>query len=184
MTLPGPVRTWRSLADEAGVQFHPELVWTRLLPALGGWEGPRRYWVSAGSLDDPAASALFAVLVNHSGEAKAYFYFDGYSSGGEQLLFRAPPVRFSDVCDLARRTRGAGHEFDTWPEFVWPTDRSWVVNTDTDLVSTYIACDEDVADQILNDTTLESVLVSLDTRVDDNADRLNQRRTAADPAES
>ena len=26
-TLPGPVRTWHSLADEVGAVFHPEITW-------------------------------------------------------------------------------------------------------------------------------------------------------------
>lgn len=47
------------------------------------------------------------------------------------------------------------------------------MNTDYDLDSTYIACDEDLAEAILADPTLEALQVSRDTRVDDAADRIN-----------
>ncbi len=34
--LPGPVRTWRSLAEEVGASYHPEIMSDSLIDALGG----------------------------------------------------------------------------------------------------------------------------------------------------
>jgi hypothetical protein len=50
------------------------------------------------------------------------------------------------------------------------------VNTDYDLDSTYVACDEDLAESILTDPILEALLVTRDTRVDGGADHINTSR--------
>jgi hypothetical protein len=50
-----------------------------------------------------------------------------------------------------------------------------VLNADIDLVSTYIGCNDALAQAILRDTSLEALPVSLTTRVDDSADRVNGR---------
>ena len=174
--LAGPARSWASLAEEAGAEFHPELTWTSLLNVLGGRDGPRPYSVSEGRLDEPARSALFRLL-SKRGEWDAYFLYDlgALIRVSRPLLYRAPITLYRDVQDAADRDLGGVGELQPGPEFVWPTDRSWVVNTDYDLSATYLACDADLADAILADPTLETLPVSLDTRVDESADRINGR---------
>jgi hypothetical protein len=56
------------------------------------------------------------------------------------------------------------------PELVWPEDRSWVVCTDFDLLSTYIACNRTLAKALTDDSHLEVAEVS--------------RRTTGSPKES
>ena len=176
-TLPGPPRSWQSLAEEAGVVFHPELQWRSLLEVLGGPDGPRPYWVSEGRLDEPVRSALFQLLAPR-GDFDAYFlYYTGaLVRGTSPLLYRASITLYREVQDVANQDLGGVDDLQPGPEFVWPADRSWVVNTDYDLDSTYVACDEDVAEAILADPTLEALPVSRDTRVDKGADRTNQAR--------
>jgi hypothetical protein len=77
------------------------------------------------------------------------------------------------VQEAANQDLGSVDESAPGPEFVWPADRSWILNTDYDLDSTYVACDEDLAEAILADPTLEALPVSRDTWVDDGADRIN-----------
>lgn len=52
------------------------------------------------------------------------------------------------------------------PEFWWPQDRSWVVTTDYDLLSTYAGCSARTAELLLTDDELEALPVTLRTRVD------------------
>lgn len=170
------MRTWQSLAQEAGVVFHPEIVWESLLPALpeGSKEGVREWWVSEGRLDDPALSAIFGLLAEHSAEQEAYFLYSlsRIVLGREPLLFRARIEAVQEV-----RTAAEADLDPAWrqgPEFVWPLDRMWVVNTDIDLDSTYVACNRALADAILSDPILEAIDVGLDTRVDHRADRVNR----------
>ena len=89
------------------------------------------------------------------------------------MLYRASIMLYAEVQKAANQDLGSVDESAPGPEFVWPADRPWVVNTDYDLNSTYIACDEDLAEAILTDPTLEVLPVSRDTRVDDAADRIN-----------
>jgi hypothetical protein len=175
--LPGPARSWQSLAKEAGVVFHPELSWSSLLDVLGGPDGPRPYWVSEGRLDEPARSALFRLLAQRE-EPDAYFLYHlgALVRARSPMLYRAAITLYREVQDRADRDLGAVDELQPGPEFVWPTDRSWVVNTDYDLDSTYVACDEDLAESILTDPILEALLVTRDTRVDGGADHINTSR--------
>ena len=94
--------------------------------------------------------------------------------GSSPLLYRTSVTLYREVQDAANQDLGGVDESVPGPEFVWPADRSWIVNTDYDLASTYVACDEDLADAILADPTLEALPVSRDTRVDDGADRINE----------
>jgi hypothetical protein len=174
-------RTWRSLAEEAGVVFHPEIVRESLLPALpvlDDEEAGRAWNVEEGRLEDPAWTALFETLTTRSPKRDAYFLF-GWTLA-HPVLFRADIGNFGAVqavADEHLRTGGGDFPADS-PEFVWPVDRSWVVNTDPDLVATFVACDEALADMILAHPALEVLPVTLASRVDRGADRINLRRAA------
>lgn len=45
------------------------------------------------------------------------------------------------------------------PQLWWPDDRSWVVATEIDLVSTYVACSHPLADALMADDELEAIRV-------------------------
>jgi len=172
-TKPGHVRTWRSLAQEVGAVFHPEITWWSLTGALGGEEAVDRPWyVSDGSLDEPVRSALFDLLGGSEAPEVYYLYhLAGIMWGDGPLLYRAPLGGHRQVQAAASELLG-----DYGPEFVWPVDRSWVVNTDYDLVSTYVACDEVTAQSILDSPDIEALPVSRLMRVDDGADEINADR--------
>ncbi|MET9323472.1 hypothetical protein ABZX75_25265 [Streptomyces sp. NPDC003038] len=59
------------------------------------------------------------------------------------------------------------------PEFWWPHDRSWVVTSDVDLVSTYVGCSAKAAEHILSAPGIEALPVTAETRVDFYADEAN-----------
>ena len=171
-------RTWQSLAEEAGAVFHPEIVWASLLPALPEietGEGVRSWWVSEGRLDEPARGALYALLARYSTEPEAFFLYSLARSvrGKEPLLFRADLGAIREVQAAAEADLDPAWWLES-PEWVWPPNASWVVNTDIDLQSTYVACAATLADALLSDPILEAVDVGLGTRVDHRADRVNR----------
>jgi hypothetical protein len=51
------------------------------------------------------------------------------------------------------------------PQYIWPLDRSWVVMTDFDLESTYVACDATLAERLLGDDVLEVLPVELTSHI-------------------
>jgi len=59
------------------------------------------------------------------------------------------------------------------PEYAWPKGRAWVLNSDYDLSSSYVACDGALAGALQEDKRLELLPVTLDTRIDDGADLHN-----------
>jgi hypothetical protein len=183
-TLPGPARTWRSLAEEVGAVYHAEIMWGTLIDALGGWESDGRpYWVSEGYLHEPVRSALIELLADGL-EVDTYFLFElaglMFSEGHRPVLYRA-------ALRDHRLVQAAAEEVIEWvqsgPEFLWPLDRSWVLNTDYDLASSYLACNVSIAQRVLDSPLIEALPVSRATRVDDGADRINaDRKVARDQA--
>ncbi len=175
--VPGSARTWRSLAEEAGVVFHAEIAWESLIDVLGGRRAQTRpFWVSEGRLDEPARSALFGLLTDRGPSAAYFLYHMGAMARGRPpLLFRAAVADFGLVQTVAEEDLGDRSDGAPTPEWVWPMDRSWVVNTDYDLVSTFVACDSQLADAILASERCEALPCATLTRVDAGADQINRR---------
>ncbi|WP_435207678.1 hypothetical protein [Micromonospora sp. bgisy143] len=173
-------RTWRSLAGEAGVTFHREIVRASLKPALLYDERGHRYEVVDGHLEPVTRAALYRRLSATGDKGPVFFYY-----GLSAIVRGIPPLLWSAPLDAGdevqrRADAVAGVEL-AGPEYVWPADRSWIVNTDYDLTSTYLACSRMTAPALEEDPMLEILRVDLDTRVDDGADQLNGVRTRGEP---
>jgi len=164
---PGPARTWRSLAAEAGVEFDAEITWQSLIDVLGGPNARTRpLWVSEGRLDEPARSALLGILDrNRPGVANFLYHTGAMARGRPPLLFRASLADFDLVQETAEDELGDRGPSAPTPEWIWPLDRSGVVDTDYDLVSTYVACDEILAEAILASEAIEALTCSTLTRI-------------------
>ncbi len=160
-------RSWRSLAAEARVTYHAELTWDALRTVVQRPDRDRVWSVAEGQMDEPLRSALFGLLAAESRGEAAYFYFrlPRLVRGLEPLLIRAPVGSIDDV----RRVEG-GH---AGPDHVWPASREWLLCTDYDLTSSYVACGTRLAQQLLAAPAIEALPVSLDARVDHGADVLN-----------
>jgi hypothetical protein len=165
-----PRVTWRELAARAGVAYGPMLTWRQLEPVLPLRNDARPYMVLSGELDVATATYLFSALAAVTGRVTTFYRYDlgallsiqrtlAFKSGG----LASPEALRSAVRDVAGQPL-------VGPEWVWPEGRAWVVHSDYDLESTYIAADEDLAAVLLAHPELEIVRVSLDTRVDARAD--------------
>ncbi|MFR9794590.1 hypothetical protein ACL02U_01565 [Streptomyces sp. MS06] len=155
--------TWQELAEDSGVPFHPEMShwWLRR-------EGPdpeRTLWQAEdGALDHTSRRALVRVLAGVSGDQAVHFAYDlAALLWGEEtpLVHRAPLTDLEAVRETVVDTVG-----ESGPEFWWPQDRSWVVTTSYDLLSTYVGCSAETAELILSDGDLETLPVTPQARVD------------------
>ena len=164
-------RSWRSLAEEAGVEFSGELTWRTLEPVIPIVEGGgRRYAVPEGELDPIVRRRLFSILSAFTAPQPTYFFY-GISAlvmGQEALLLRASLDAVEKVIAAVRE--GDINAAVESPELVWPEDRSWLLYTDYDLVSTYIASNRAVASALIADEHVEAVEITRQTRFDDRAD--------------
>lgn len=164
----GRSRTWQAWAEDSAVPFHAELSHCRLRGEARS--SGRPLWLTEeGALDDASRQALTRVLAEVSGDQDVYFAYDlAALLWGEDgpLIRRASLAGLETVREEAKDVVG-----DSGPEFWWPQDRSWVVTTDYDLLSTYVGCSTETAELLLGDDELETLPVSPETRVDWDADR-------------
>ena len=139
-----------------------------------------RGWPIEGTLGEPARSRLFGRLAEATGNQRVFFYYGigAMVVTGKDLLFEAAADELEAVQQLAD-TKVEPKPFPVpGPEYVWPSDHSWVVITDYDLVSTYIACDANLAALLLRTDELELLPVDLETRIDSRSDAVNGPRSA------
>ncbi|MFB7084280.1 hypothetical protein [Streptomyces sp. NPDC056296] len=159
----GRSRTWRTRAECLAVPFRAEVShrWLR-----DEDRGPGRpLWLAeAGALDDGSRRALARALTEVSGDQVVCFAY-GLAAllrgEDEPLVRRARLVDLETVRESVRDVVG-----ESGPEFWWPQDRGWLVATDYDLVSTYVGCSAETAEVLLGDDELETLPVTLRTRVD------------------
>lgn len=164
-------RSWQSLAHEAGVTFHNELSWRSLEPVVPVLtDGGRRYATYEGQLERATANRLLTALAEASPRQPTFFV---YSHPGcliatpnhEPLAFRGRADELDAVHEEAGQVLG--------PTYIWPEDRRWLVTTDYDLVSTYVACGSETAEGLMADGELELLPVTRSTRIDNGSDLLN-----------
>ena len=139
-----------------------------------------RRWPIEGTLGEPARSRLFGRLSEATGNQRVFFYYGIGAMGvtGKDWLFEATADELKAVQQLANAKVEPKPFPVPGPEYVWPADRSWIVITDYDLVSTYIACDANLAALLLRTDDLELLPVTIETRIDSRADTVNGQRSA------
>lgn len=76
-------------------------------------------------------------------------------------LFDRPGRRYGLVysSDPLAEASYEGRPIGISPQLWWPDDRSWIVATEIDLVSTYVACSHRLADDLMADDELEAIRV-------------------------
>ncbi|MFD7906930.1 hypothetical protein ACFV4G_32425 [Kitasatospora sp. NPDC059747] len=176
----GRTRSWRERAEAAGRPFHAEMSHGPLLQDADGPDADVRWLADSGQPDVGTRRALARCLGRVTGEQPVLFAYDLAA-----LLWGAPGplVRRSSLAGLdssrpfvaAEVGLDADYEEITGPEFWWPEDRSWVVTSDYDLLSTYVGCSAEAAALILADDGIEALPVTPGTRVDFAADDANSR---------
>lgn len=157
-----PPPTWRQLAQEAGAHYGPELTWEDLEPVLPQTGDGRPYAVDEGELDFPRLNSLLQELAVDGDEI---FYYFGLASivaaqSHQAICFRGDIEslqQIKEAVDALAQRHVAG------PEYLWNERRTWIVSTDYDLTSTYVACDRPAAQKVLNDRQLEVVEVEMST---------------------
>jgi hypothetical protein len=123
-----------------------------------------------GQLVRETARTLMSALAIGSVDQQLLFVYDHpgtnfASPEGLPFAFEGEPTDIDAVIEAAGYILG--------PTYIWPKDRSWLVATDYDLVSTYIACGSELARRLLETEGIEVLEVSLTSRIDDGQDLIN-----------
>jgi hypothetical protein len=168
---PDLLSTWRERAEIAGARYHGELTSHALASALPR-QGGARWVVDEGELDPRTRNALVRILTGVTADQPVYFAYDlAMIVGGDEPVVWRSSLDGLDEVRTSMYPSPAGFE---GPEHWWPEDHSWVVGTDYDLCSTYIACSDELARLLTEDEQVEAVLVMPESRVDNGADALNK----------
>ncbi|WP_370939195.1 hypothetical protein [Amycolatopsis sp. cg13] len=162
------LRSWASLAARIGLEIHPETC-HRTLARADVATGPRQWLTQSGRLFPREQRALSSILAEASGTSDVFFGYDvsADAAGGIPHLVIAAPL---DGLDELRKRVDDEVGIESGPDYWMPRGHAWVVCSDHDLASTYVACDEDVARAIFAHPDLEALSVTLETRIDFGAD--------------
>ena len=163
-----PARTtWQALAEQVGTNLHPTLQWHTLEAAVLADGGTSE--IHEGELEPVTRRRLFAHLQNHTDCRTSYFLYGiaAIAPGGEAFVVEAAIDEAEEVVEWVDEHQTTAVPT---PELMWPEDRSWIVCTDYDLLSTYLATDSALARDLVQDPGLEVIEVSRDTRIDERAD--------------
>jgi hypothetical protein len=161
-------RTWASMAAQIGLELHGETTHHTLAKADVS-TGSRKWMTETGRLRHQVQRALSEILSEISGSSPIYF---GYTTAAYVAGWRSPivtSVPFVELEDLQRIMDDEAGMRDG-PEYWWSKEHAWVVCSDFDLTSTYVACAEDVAEVIIAHPDIEALYVSPDMRIDSAAD--------------
>jgi hypothetical protein len=167
----GQWTTWSERAKAARVQFHAQLSERALGRVIMGPWSDSPWYACEGWLDAWSRRAVSEILDSWAGgtEVSMYWGISEQVHGDSTLLLRRRPAALS----TAQTRPVLGCELYAGPEYVWPDDRSWVLCTDYDLTSTYIACDESLASAFLTSPDLEVLPTDPNDRVDYQMDVIN-----------
>jgi hypothetical protein len=134
------------------------------------WEQPDR-----GSLTPGECEALAGTLARHTTTPDRCWFcmWEGYGWAGLPAPGHGPPrvkLEHRDCLLFAGRVRAAGaFRSGPWfqsPTLWWPDDRAWVVATDLDTFSTYLAVDTACLDDLRRHPVLEVLECTARQRVD------------------
>jgi len=109
-------------------------------------------------------SEVLSVLMPFTGGQDCYFRFFQYSN----LALKGEPFLFCGALEeLSTFLTEGKHQFT--PEYWWPADHSWCLCSDYDLKFTLVGGSRDMISAVLNNTTLEALEVTPQTRIDNDA---------------
>lgn len=160
---------WAELAGRLGMRFTPTLSAASFTRRFRGRSWPRHLiGPMEGGLADFERDALKSVLSGQTGVDRVLFRFWLLATtrweGDKIFEGTLDEVSFFPDEDLGVRFT---------PTHWYPEDRSWIVCSDYDLTFSLVGGAESLIQRLLDHPILECVRVSLDTRVDWNADLKN-----------
>ena len=194
---------WKALAEASGLVYHPALQldgvprpplapdqpYSPTIGATPGWVRRAMLKSLEGETRTPS-SAFYGIWegwgVLHRGASGGFAYVDDPQPGGHRRQVSLEPV-YQMVQNRPRFTLPgrayllAHGVLDDLPRFptalapslVWPEDHAFCCATEVDFDSTLVGLSEDGAHRLLDDESLEALLIGVEDRLDIHGDTLN-----------
>jgi hypothetical protein len=99
--------------------------------------------------------------------------FGGLGDGTVRERVQLPNRNYLLYTGAIDRALESAFPFDQSPNLWWPDDRAWFVATEIDFDSTFVGGDDRIIAALVTDQRLEALPITLSTRADAAADRVN-----------
>lgn len=165
---------WADVARATGAVAHARMQWDAIADV--DEESPLTFWNENPSSTDFIPDHVVTEIAAQLGDDECYFaVWEGNSAlqgvNGDLPKATIDQYRFhvlaGTVADATRRFHGLR------PNLWWNRDRSWLVASNIDLVSTYVGATSDAIDRLLHSSVIEAWEVSADDDVTITSDTLN-----------
>ena len=157
---------WTTLAQLLNVPFAPEVCHEWFRTNLEDTACGPRFLCGPddGNLCPDELAEVLSVLIRFTGRQDCYFRFFQYSN----LALNDEPFLFCGVLEeLGTFLTEGKHQFT--PEYWWPADHSWCLCSEYDLTFTLVGGSREMISAVLNNTVLEALEVTPQTRIDSYA---------------
>jgi hypothetical protein len=169
---------WAEVAAMNGRIAHPLMEWHLIsTPAPGSGRRSPQTGAPFGPPSDEELSELAAVLSEFTRTPELCWYcvWTGYggieeSESGAQIHYPVDRDYFVSSGPIEAVTSFSHDGPNIW----WPDDRAWCMASEIDLATTYVGGSARCIERLLGAERLEVLPVSLDDRVDINADVINE----------
>jgi hypothetical protein len=99
--------------------------------------------------------------------------FGGLGDGDVREKVELPSRNYLLYTGVIDRVLESPFPYDQSPNLWWPEDRAWFVATEIDFDSTFVGGDDRLIAALVTDKRLEALPITLSTRADAAADRVN-----------
>ncbi|MCF8607348.1 hypothetical protein L5I01_28720 [Gordonia sp. HY442] len=173
-TVPVKYIRWADVARATGAIAHARMQWDAIADTDD--ESPLAFWNEGPSSTNLIPNHVVAEIAAQLGDDECYFaVWDGNSSlhGVNRDLPKATidQHRFHIMAGTAADATRTFHGLR--PNLWWANDRSWIVASNIDLVSTYVGGTADAIDRLLHSPVIEAWQVSANDDVTITSDTVN-----------
>lgn len=160
---------WHHISAQYNKPMHPEVQWEDLVGHFLEEVGVDYPWPLIGRLPMPLRQRIIHRIKRHTQsdiywmawwDGYSYFYYLPLGIAKFQRSLRNYALTYS-LDPLVNLDLGFSvHSKHTCsPQLLWPDDRSWIVATEIDLTSTYVAGSNHLAEDLLSDDCIEALRV-------------------------
>jgi len=177
---------WRDVARANGRVAHPAMQWPSITGAAGYYHGAHQPGIwdhepVEGSLPEELAPALASVLARHTATPQRCWFavWEGYGclafGPGDAPAFGIPHRRLLLFTGPITAVLASLCTPPWWqsPSLWWPEDRAWCVETEVDMMSTYLGGTRQCIEELAAHDGLEAVTVDPADGVTWASDKLN-----------
>lgn len=171
---------WRDVAERNGRIVHPEMQFHLISTPRG--QTPTELYGKREPRHGTLELEERRPLVEHLRDAtttpdRCWFAlwegFGGLDDGGVGARVALPHRNYLLYGGTIDRALESPMPFDQSPNLWWPEDRAWLVASEIDYAWTFVGGARDLIAALVADARLETLEVTLDTKVDDTADGVN-----------